>query len=329
MFEEWRENFKRGKSAGASGIGTGTMDIQSKKSNESPQVMMTLGNEYSTFDDESGGFEQDQSSEFSESIIRHAFIRKVYTILCVQLMVTMGIICVFLFVPILNRQCVHSYAMFYFSDPVKEYVYSNPWVWWVALGITFATLIGMACFSDIRRKFPINFIFLAIFTICEGTVLGAISARYDFQTVLIAAGIVATLCEGVLLGVACSTYKTDTVLIAAGITAVVAFALTIFAFQTKIDFTMFSGIMFVFLIVLICFGILALIFQNRILDMVYASIGALIFAGYLVVDTQMMMGGKHKYALSTEEYVFAALNLYLDVVNLFIMVLFLVGLIGR
>ncbi|XP_077862244.1 protein lifeguard 1-like isoform X2 [Saccoglossus kowalevskii] len=247
-------------------------------------MVMTLGNEYSTFDDESGGFEQDQSSEFSESIIRHAFIRKVYTILCVQLMVTMGIICVFLFV-----------------DPVKEYVYSNPWVWWVALGITFATLIGMACFSDIRRKFPINFIFLAIFT----------------------------LCEGVLLGVACSTYKTDTVLIAAGITAVVAFALTIFAFQTKIDFTMFSGIMFVFLIVLICFGILALIFQNRILDMVYASIGALIFAGYLVVDTQMMMGGKHKYALSTEEYVFAALNLYLDVVNLFIMVLFLVGLIGR
>ena len=46
---------------------------------------------------------------------------------------------------------------------------------------------------------------------------------------------------------------------------------------------------------------------------------------YLVFDTQMMMGGKHKYALSPEEYIFAALNLYLDIINLFMFILSIIG----
>ena len=60
----------------------------------------------------------------------------------------------------------------------------------------------------------------------------------------------------------------------------------------------------------------------------YASIGALIFSLYIVYDTQLMMGGKHKYALSPEEYIFAALNLYLDIINLFRYVLIIVGISG-
>ena len=58
----------------------------------------------------------------------------------------------------------------------------------------------------------------------------------------------------------------------------------------------------------------------------YAAAGALIFMVYIVYDTQLMMGGKHKYAIDPEEYVFAALNLYLDIVNLFIYILSIVGI---
>lgn len=48
---------------------------------------------------------------------------------------------------------------------------------------------------------------------------------------------------------------------------------------------------------------------------------------YLVFDTQLILGGKHrKYQVSPEEYVFAALNLYLDVVSLFLLLLQLIGL---
>lgn len=46
---------------------------------------------------------------------------------------------------------------------------------------------------------------------------------------------------------------------------------------------------------------------------------------YLVFDTQMMLGGNHKYSVSPEEYIFAALSLYVDIVNLFLMILQIVG----
>ena len=57
----------------------------------------------------------------------------------------------------------------------------------------------------------------------------------------------------------------------------------------------------------------------------YGSAGALIFSLYIVYDTQLMMGGKHKYSLDPEEYIFASLNLYLDIINLFLFILRIVG----
>lgn len=38
-----------------------------------------------------------------------------------------------------------------------------------------------------------------------------------------------------------------------------------------------------------------------------------------------MMGGEHKYSISPEEYIFAALNLYMDIVNIFIYILTIIS----
>lgn len=46
---------------------------------------------------------------------------------------------------------------------------------------------------------------------------------------------------------------------------------------------------------------------------------------FLAVDTQLLLGNK-KMALSPEEYIFAALNLYTDIINIF---LYLLALVGR
>ena len=45
----------------------------------------------------------------------------------------------------------------------------------------------------------------------------------------------------------------------------------------------------------------------------------------IVYDTQIMIGGKHKYSISPEEYIFAALNLYVDIIRLFLYILAIVG----
>merc|ERR1712083_881530 len=103
-------------------------------------------------------------------------------------------------------------------------------------------------------------------------------------------------------------------------------ALTIFAFQTKVDFTAMGGVLIAVLLVFVLFGLIALFLpQSRTLKLVYASIGAIIFSLYIIYDTQLMVGGSHKYSLSPEEYVFAALNLYLDIINLFMYILQIIG----
>ena len=76
----------------------------------------------------------------------------------------------------------------------------------------------------------------------------------------------------------------------------------------------------------VLFGLIAAFFpQSRTLNLVYAGIGTIIFSLYIVYDTQLMVGGSHKYSLSPEEYVFASLNLYLDIVNLFMYILSIIG----
>ena len=94
-----------------------------------------------------------------------------------------------------------------------RFVMQNSWFMWVTMGVMLVCLLSMVCCESVRRKSPINFIFLFIFTICEGLMLGTLA----------------------------TFYSVDAVLISVGITAGVTFALTIFAFQTKIDFTVCGG----------------------------------------------------------------------------------------
>merc|ERR1739844_775890 len=100
-----------------------------------------------------------------------------------------------------------------------------------------------------------------------------------------------TLCEGWLIGAICSTYEVTGVLIAVGMTAGVVFALTLFAMQTKVDFTARGGALLCVLVVFILAGFIAAFFpQTRSTRLVFAIIGAIIFSLSIVFDTQMMMG---------------------------------------
>ncbi|PIO34458.1 hypothetical protein AB205_0135270 [Aquarana catesbeiana] len=54
-------------------------------------------------------------------------------------------------------------------------------------------------------------------------------------------------------------------------------------------------------------------FYSETLEIVLAAGGALLFCGFIIYDTHMLM---HK--LSPEEHIIASINLYLDVINLFL-----------
>ena len=86
--------------------------------------------------------------------------------------------------------------------------------------------------------------------------------------------------------------------------------------QTKRDFTVLSGCLLVLSIILPVFGILTIIFPSRLASLAYSALGALLFSVYLVCDVQMIMGGQHKYSIAADEYILAALTVYLDIINL-------------
>ncbi|XP_053672905.1 protein lifeguard 1-like [Anopheles nili] len=181
--------------------------------------------------------------------------------------------------------------------PTKLWMQQHPGIFWVAFLIMIGTLIAISCCGELRRKAPANFVLLGLFTFAESFLVSVITAKYSREEVMFAFGITAAVCLG----------------------------LTLFAFQTKWDFTMMGGILFVAVLILFLFGLIAMFIPGKTVQIIYSSCGAFLFSIYLVYDTQIMMGGSHKYSISPEEYVFAALSLYLDVINIFLHILSIIG----
>jgi len=99
----------------------------------------------------------------------------------------------------------------------------------------------------------------------------------------------------------------------AGITA----GLVAFTFQTKVDFTPLASTCYTMLWVLILVGFMQLFFPfSSQAELVTASGGAALFSLFTVLDTQMMLKRR-----STDEYIICALELYLDIINLFLEIL--------
>lgn len=187
-------------------------------------------------------------------------------------------------------------AVFTFVDEVKGFVQVNMWTYLVSYGIFFVSVCVISCCGSVRRRHPWNLIALSVLTLSMSYMVGMIASFHD----------------------------TDSVVMAVGITAFVCFTVVIFSLQTKYDFTSCYGVLFVCLMVLIVFGLLCIFIRNEILHIVYAGLGALLFTCFLAVDTQLLLGNK-ELALSPEEYVFAALNLYTDIINIFLYILAIVG----
>jgi FtsH-binding integral membrane protein len=61
-------------------------------------------------------------------------------------------------------------------------------------------------------------------------------------------------------------------------------------------------------------------------DMLYSLIGSVLFSFYLAYHTKLIVGGKHsKYQMDSQDYVFGAMALYNDIINMFIYILRILG----
>jgi FtsH-binding integral membrane protein len=128
--------------------------------------------------------------------------------------------------------------------------------------------------------------------------------------------------ESILVGSIASTYTTDSVVKALVATVVMTLALTLYAWQTRVDFTAMGGALLCLMIGVVMFGIWTAIFPSQAGQTAYCAAMAILFSFFIVYDTQMILGGKHhSHAFQTDEWVFAALNVYIDIIQLFLQLL--------
>ncbi|EEQ89115.1 hypothetical protein RJZ56_008080 [Blastomyces dermatitidis] len=174
----------------------------------------------------------------------------------------------------------------FFSDSYRTWIQSHSWLMLVSV-VSALVFMGLTYWK--RKSYPTNLIFLSGFTLLEAYAISVVTSFYDARIVIQA--LILTL--GIFV------------------------ALTLFACQTKYDFTSWIPYLFGGLWFLILFGFMAAFMgPSKKVELVYGGLAALIFSAYILVDTQLIMRHYH-----VEEEIAAAISLYLDIINLFLAIL--------
>ena len=161
--------------------------------------------------------------------------------------------------------------------------------------ITITVCIMFSCVRDTARKFPINYILLFAFTL-----------SMSFYCLIF-----------------CAFFDPQDVIAAAILTIAATIGLTVYAIRTKDDFSYLVGLIFCFMFLSIFtigfyFWIRATIF--------WLALGVLVYSLYIIYDTQLIMGNVG-VEYSIDDYCFAALNLYIDIIYLFLRILQIIAML--
>jgi FtsH-binding integral membrane protein len=89
---------------------------------------------------------------------------------------------------------------------------------------------------------------------------------------------------------------------------------------TKTDLTGCGPYLMIFCLILIVFGIVAIFWRDPIVHLIYSCLSALLFSIYLIFDTQLVLG-KGKYSYSLDDAYLAAIQLYIDIIEIFLQLL--------
>ncbi|XP_034719102.1 protein lifeguard 4 [Etheostoma cragini] len=200
--------------------------------------------------------------------IRMDFLRKVYTLLSLQIILTTA-----------------TSALFMFSQTIKEFVHASPALVLVSALGSLVLLLALAVY---RHQHPVNLYLLLVFTVLEAISVATALTFYEYSTVLQA------------LFLTCAVFA----------------GLTVYTFQSKRDFSKMGAGLFACLWILLIASFMRLFFNSDSTELVMAGAGALVFCGFIIYDTHLLMK-----QLSPEEHILASINLYLDIVNLFLHIL--------
>ncbi|XP_047444510.1 protein lifeguard 1 [Mugil cephalus] len=183
-------------------------------------------------------------------------------------------------------------CVFTFSSVVKEAVQTHLWAYLSSYIIFLVVAFSLQCFRSFSQRHPWNIVGLSVVTVSMSYMVGTVA----------------------------SFHNTAAVVVTMGVTIAVTLAVIAFTAQTRYDFTIFYGVMLVLVVDLFMFGFFCTFLYSYMADIGYGCLGALVFSLFLVIDCQLVLG-RGSYALSEEDYINAALNIYLDIILIFLYLL--------
>lgn len=178
------------------------------------------------------------------------------------------------------------------NEDAKLWIRDNIWLYYVSLVFGIAILCTLLCCIKHAKKVPRNYILLSIFTVCWTYMVAAFTQYFDSEDVLIAAGITLSMVIG----------------------------LTLFACFTKMKLTWLWGIGAALSLAIWPLIIFSWIFPSKMLYNVICFLVVILTSIYIIHDTKLIMK-----KLELDEYIIGALLLYVDIIQLFMFILSLMG----
>ncbi|CAI2373384.1 unnamed protein product [Moneuplotes crassus] len=177
---------------------------------------------------------------------------------------------------------------------IEDWLQDNIWFYFVCLALTITLMIVLMCFRKPARKVPLNYILLFTFTFFESMMVATITTFYDSKSVIIMAGV-----------------------------ALVMFATiaTVSLFTSRRPHTLAMMIYCCFTISLTCLFLIIFINSRWVVTLV-SGVMLVICCVYVMIDIDLIT---EKHGLDTDEYIIAALFLYMDLVMIFLYLLSLFG----
>ncbi|XP_021898119.1 BI1-like protein [Carica papaya] len=207
--------------------------------------------------------------------LRWAFIRKIYSIISIQLLATIAVAATIV--------SVRPIALFFVTTGAGLALYI------ILIIMPFIVLCPLYYY---HQKHPVNYLLLGVFTISLAFSVGLTCAFTSGKVIL----------ESVIL------------------TAVVVISLTLYTFwaaRRGHDFNFLGPFLFGAVLVLLVFALIQMLFPlGKISVMIYGCLASIIFCGFIVYDTDNLIK-RYTY----DEYIWAAVALYLDIINLFLSLL--------
>ncbi|RAX58587.1 hypothetical protein CCZ01_02035 [Helicobacter monodelphidis] len=177
-----------------------------------------------------------------------------------------------------------------------NYVAEISSVYWLLFILEIAALIGVIF---LRNKPGINLALLFAFTTLSGVTLVPLLSR------------VLDMPSGA-----------NAVMNALGMTGIIFGIMSVYAMKTSKDLASWGKVLFISVIVILIASIVNIFLGSPLLQVGIAAIATLVFSLYIAYDTQMLLRGAFDSPIS------AAISLYLDVLNIFISLLQLFGILG-